>query len=107
MLLHIVVYARPGAPDGRSRGPDVVKRFGVLHTVPEAQFAIGSQHELPDVVAVSRSVVVSEQRQPLSFPREFCPQLRPVMSAWSLGDVADVGVDFRADGAADLHYAVD
>jgi hypothetical protein len=53
----------------RARGarPDVVKRFGVFDAVFPPEFAVASQEEFLDVIAVGRKVVVSQKRQALVF----------------------------------------
>jgi hypothetical protein len=39
-----------------------MKRLGVLDTMPAAEFAIARQHELADVVSISRHIVIAKQR---------------------------------------------
>ena len=71
-----------------------MKRLCILEAVFLTQLPISGQDELSNIVAIRTAVVVAQQRQLLTLPREFRPQLRPMMPARTLRDIAYIGIFF-------------
>jgi len=84
-----------------------MKRLGVFESVLESELAVSSEHELPDVLAVGRLVIVSQQGETLVARGQFGPEARAAIAGRTFRPVGAVGGDLLVYGPADVHYPID
>src|SRR2546422_8536542 len=83
-----------------------MKLLRIIESVLASDLAISLEDKFPDVLAVGRQVVVSQERQTKLPCGEFGPELRAVMAGRTLCLVGAVGLDFAFDSLCDIHHPV-
>src|SRR5574341_1274455 len=84
-----------------------MKLLGVFESVLLSDLAVSFEHELPDVLAVSRLVVVPQDGKTQVARGQFGSEARAAIASRAFRLVGAVGGDFLVNCPGDVHYPVD